>query len=862
MIDRIYRMNRKARARRREAPLAHGTTATPSKIQNPKSKIARARASALITTLLVLVVLSTIVVAFMQSMSVERSVARSNANRLKAEQAAEAGLGVAIANLKSSASPSYFVAQDRTVGASNTWRTVFVRLTNGLAVATNPVESLAASWPRLGTRTFNLASGVSLARTNFALTNSSGETNGSFSFAILDNAAKQNLMRFPSIPRAFATTLREIPLMRPDGTAYSAADLLRLTNFVASQGTNWTNQLLSVPTIKQFLPASSDNALAWADTVNWVSATAPNGLPKIDLRRFKYYIDSLSQSQAANNPKALVVEALLGQPSSVAPVTQWGGGTLQWLVSSDNPGRYTIVQARQIAANLIDYLDDDLHSTTDNIDSPTYLGVEGRLQSDGTVQGHPYITATGFGLVFNFSAAAGFQGWLNSTRVLAYWSLVNPWSAVVNYSTFYTPEIEIEVRGDASGGTLGSNAQGYFLKPLVEQLTSGPSQIAANSGSTYPYSPNGLSYANLNSLQPSNRQPKSMQFSNVRFAIKKMRLKFTDSSGVSSYVQVLDGLGSIEVPMNPNTFILPAPSGGSAVYNPGTVKKGFFLSDDPRLGFQTNAWIQGDLASDAGSTAPPESSPSVAMFSNMDSRQGDGPQGLAGNRTWYSSNATTNHFFVRSAPTITNNPASTPFDPANAPAGLAVDSIAELGYLQTGLPWQTLRMVEPSTNAPVRADYRLLDYVDAGTMHRVTNSTGTVVINGKVNINTASDATMRGAFQGIPGLSAQGIDSIVSFLRTTSNAPYPFAGAGLVGQLTNFQWPGAASKFERENLMRRTANVLAAGSDTFTIFVMGESRDPRMPSKILGRANLAAVVQLSTSNSGVTTATILYRSFY
>jgi hypothetical protein len=53
------------------------------------------RASSLITTLLVLVVLSSIVVAFMQSMSVERSVARSVKNQYNAELAVDAGTAAA-----------------------------------------------------------------------------------------------------------------------------------------------------------------------------------------------------------------------------------------------------------------------------------------------------------------------------------------------------------------------------------------------------------------------------------------------------------------------------------------------------------------------------------------------------------------------------------------------------------------------------------------------------------------------------------------------------------------------------------------------------------------------------------------------
>lgn len=64
-------------------------------------KTARQRGSSLITTLLVLVVLSTIVVAFMQSMSIERSVARSHKNKHQVDLAINAGLDAATLAIKS-----------------------------------------------------------------------------------------------------------------------------------------------------------------------------------------------------------------------------------------------------------------------------------------------------------------------------------------------------------------------------------------------------------------------------------------------------------------------------------------------------------------------------------------------------------------------------------------------------------------------------------------------------------------------------------------------------------------------------------------------------------------------------------------
>ena len=69
-----------------------------SNLRSPVSPIHPCQqASSLVTTLLVLVILSIIVVAFLQSMNVERNVARSAMNRYRAEQAADAGMDTAAA---------------------------------------------------------------------------------------------------------------------------------------------------------------------------------------------------------------------------------------------------------------------------------------------------------------------------------------------------------------------------------------------------------------------------------------------------------------------------------------------------------------------------------------------------------------------------------------------------------------------------------------------------------------------------------------------------------------------------------------------------------------------------------------------
>ncbi len=826
-------------------------------------KTARQRGSSLITTLLVLVVLSTIVVAFMQSMSIERSVARSALNRERAVSAAESSLALAMNRLTSLATLNSVVAVDRSGPNSNAWPLCHIGLSSA-GVATN-TNSVLPNLPSITNVTIRVSSSYQPVAPLFALTNSAGQTNGAFSFVILDNGAKQNLDRFPAVsPRAYSTTLREVPLVLPDLSTMTAAQSNALNTY-ASNNVGWTTNMLSVSSVNQLVPSSIPSvgfAQWWCDLSNLSPLVAPSGQSKLDLRRLKFYVDSLAVSQTAlpaPNPKSQVVEALLGQTSTVN-ATSWGGGDLSWLISPGNPGRYTLTEARQIAANLIDYLDEDLHPTTDNINSPSYLGVEGRLLSNGTVRGHPYVVALGHGLVFNISQSSSFPNWLNSTRVLTYWALVNPWSAPISgFHSAYSVELQIEILGNATGGTLGTNAQAYFATTLNERLTEGPSDLAANSGSTYPQAPNQLSFANINSLQPSNRQPPSMGFQNLRFRVARARLIFTDSSGLTSVVQTLDGLGSTPLAMNPPSLTMPTSGQTSVVYNPATVAAGFFLNGDPRLNFRSSTWLQGNLTSGT-TTQPPASTPAVSIFATMNATEGDGIQGMSTNNLWYSTSATTNHFFVRSAPVLPGNPATVPFNPNQAPTGLAVDSIAEIGYLSTGRPWQTLRMVEPAGGTPSRRDYRLLDYIDSGTFPIVTNGTRRSV-NGKINLNTASTASLTSVFTGVTNLNTSQVASLTSLISGLSSTNYPMLGAGDLGALTNLATPGAVNKFAREDLMRRVANLLTTRSDEFTIFCVGEARDPRSPSRVTSKVTLLATVRLSFSSTGQPTVNVIRKHF-
>jgi hypothetical protein len=797
------------------------------------------RGSSLVTTLLVVTVLTIIVVAFMQSMGIERMTSRSYANVERARLAAEAGVNAAVQQLAEAISSTNFsVVRDRAVGSAENWPLVIVNFNQqGVPISTNNIRAVGDEladfpfdWAELRQETTPL----------YSLTNSSGQTNAAFAYSVIDKGALQNLKRFPEVQRSYTTTLNEIPLISKGDSPYTE-DQLQTIEAVTQSSPNVSSLNQAFDLEDEGFPAFSEE---WVSESAMAPALAPDGKPKIDLRRFKFYIDSLSVSQALGNPKSQVVEALLGQTSSIDP-SVWGGGDLIWLVSDQNPNRYTLQEARQIAANLIDYLDSDLHPTTDNINSPSYLGVEARFTPEGTVRGHPYVTALGHGLVFNISTAAGFNGWLNSTRVLTFWSLVNPWSEnILNFSGFYRVELEVEILGTAAGGTWGE-AQQYFLIELNERLTEGPSFIRAHGGSTFPQNPSGLSFANMNSLQPLNRQPPGIQFSNVQFRIRKARLNYTDTSGLTSAVQILDGLRVTPLNMNPPSFTLPsAAPPTSVVYNPGSVANAYFLASDPRENFRSTSWQQGQLTpAEAGSTTPPGGSSVINVFSNMNPVEGDGQQGVPSNHTWYTSTNTTNHFFVRS-PAQISNPSSTTYSPITfpPPTQLAVDSIGEIGYLWTGRPWQTFRLVE--TNAvptSTRRDYKLLDYINAGTFTTRTNlfRAGYLSEDGKINPATALRPTALGIFRNVPGLPEANGVALAEFMLNSTQQPLT---PGDLGQFTEFLTPAATTKFAREDLLRRIINQFSTSPQEFVIQARGEARDPNNPQRVVASAMFTASV--------------------
>ena len=142
-------MNRKDAEMRERKPETGDRSAPPASASFPPPAFRfplSEKASALITTLLVLVVLSTICVAFMQSMSIERSVAKSAKNKLQAELAAQAGVDTAALRIQQlmAAYPYHAIGYTNVGGQTVTILAGSTNFTSTVAPVTNYLLSVTS----------------------------------------------------------------------------------------------------------------------------------------------------------------------------------------------------------------------------------------------------------------------------------------------------------------------------------------------------------------------------------------------------------------------------------------------------------------------------------------------------------------------------------------------------------------------------------------------------------------------------------------------------------------------------------------------------------------------------------------------
>ena len=179
----------------------------------------RNRAASLITTLLVIVILSTIIVAFLQSTSLDRLTAKSVKNVLQAELSARAGLQAAINQIVTAAGTNGAFVTGSTNYAGNVAPLVVIGQTNLSdlqqimpLVSTSPdllEDFLQSEWTNslsnllaeiVGTNSTDVNGRTGLIQsTNLPyrapwveISSASGQRIGRFAFVVLDEDARAN----------------------------------------------------------------------------------------------------------------------------------------------------------------------------------------------------------------------------------------------------------------------------------------------------------------------------------------------------------------------------------------------------------------------------------------------------------------------------------------------------------------------------------------------------------------------------------------------------------------------------------------------------------------------------------------------
>lgn len=806
---------------------------------------------ALVVTVIVVAMLAVVGVAMMQSTSIDRASSRSVANYFRAQLAAEAGLAEAMALIQQNANNFAYVS-----GAepNETGYRTFVR----------PLEENNGAWAFAGADKVYLDSGEASGEdaAGFLVTGTpddpgieqkaawkemeleepkTGETNR-FAFWVDDGSAKQNLGWWggelePGTGNALTNLAQLTPYitdisgMSPSEFPAGALDALvaeralALTNLVIDDveidSVSLSFDLPTVPTIN-LLDDSLEGRVGtyFFTSSSSTGATTPKEKPKLNMAALARYIENLNSDQGAGSPKVELVDDLLKEePANAA---EWGGGSFNWLAESK---KYSDAEQKQIVANIIDYLDEDLIPTMDSVDAPNYMGVEMKLQADGKVRGHPYINFLGGGLIFNRSVG----GEVNSTRVLATLGLAYPWQASA-LTADYEPELTIAMQGTAVNGNRGTDAQNYFTTSLNEQLTTTPvSSFGAFSGYSFP----GPTSANNNYATPfsgfstgawAQRQPTNFTLNNLVYRVTSVRLKFTPSDGTGpAYIQVLPA--GLSITQNPTSITAGGGLGSLIVkFTEPTYSQtpNLHLSGDPRLGFKSSSWK--NFPSQGGKSIDIPTPQGAVDITSGVGADWDEAQGMPPDASWYKSSSVTNHF--------------------NRSSQRGMSSIGELGYIWTGKPWQTLNLLK--TDKPATADWNLLDYVAAGRLASADGSdaaeggtpvptlplsardpkaplVGGLVAQGGVNVNTRKFPTLKALLASSTGTDAEAAEALMSAESASQPSAYGEIAA-LTAAVPSIVKGGGTYKFQREAVQRAMANTAVNHSRVFTVYSKGEYR--------------------------------------
>lgn len=835
---------------------------------------------ALISTMLILTVLTIMVVAFLQSMRIERMTAKNYAVLTQAELLAESALEMARVRMAQAIGTN----RDYTVFQTNATNSDLVPVlaisTNGLA---DPV--LLTEWPLAEHESLSRTQGVNMNGLErvvdasgsalpvyrvpwIKITNSSGAVTGRVAYLVLDEQARFNLAHHRGEARTnWARTAAEIsPFFGTVGlsvTEWAVAQLLVSNNLLVTPGS---------------LGLAFSNRAAWQAVRHLYTSMAVTneevipagysdaGLPKYDLNDLSTNpVHGSTASTRATNLAAIIDRNL--------PFFKTRDRSMVSLPDSEKM-RYL----RRLTASMVDYIDPDTVCTQVN---------EGEPAGRGLV---PYVVVVAEYFQF-VPVTSGPPTWTAQVPNRIYLQLWNPHTTEVtgvprivlknrmrlNYGTgIVTPLADYDQ--SAASVTLRPNEFKVVEFPLLIQTVSSPTAPATTGPGRYVWWANSPSDTADQTTHPhfefywrgvlvdmSRRPPVSP--GNATAGLPKNAKAFDPNARHYQVNSIptfdLSPRRSVGDPRftYASNYDWGSPLSSDTAYSANTRWNGRNRDTFPYNQDYASTWVLRD-----GYRSNP-------IFGNSPGSINTAPSSVPSPYT--DAEGPKAPFYVRKGPMLSIGELGHIFDPAFGDDSGATPTGGTPASVFVAGGGRTLRIGQPEYSYWNNETNRASLLLDLFTVHSTNTPTGYAHVEGRINVNTAPVPVLAALFNQIPLLTDTGL---ATHTLIATNQAQVFAQALVAGRpyaklsdlfrtnsllasnfvvATNYTpaLPTNSTSLAvfdrtREEAFARMVNLVTFHSRAFRVYAIGEPLSPN--GRPLGRVTLEAVIALEPDSPGGT----------
>lgn len=870
------------------------------------------QASSLVVTLLVIVVLSTIVVAFMQSMAVERLTAKSLKNIMQAELAAQAGYEAAVKQIEIAIGTNSFFVTGQTNYANGYGPVLIIGrsdLTNSsqlmpLASSTIPLTNFATSnWPVQLTNYYGAISGSGsidvntrsqfiqkTSDTNYfraawvPLTNSFGETNARYAYVVLDEQARFN----PGIHNGRGTTVNATNWFGgPADVILTNAAAKILSAQEATNAVGLTNYLWTPETLGQAFAARANY-----ENVKHLLTFATNATYDVipGTNRPKYNINILATNAAFYQTNFTnSVDAISGLIITNLPSFSSRDPSLRGIVANER--RYL----NRLAANIVDYIDAD--------SAPTYA-------NGGEPAGRDlYPLVTAIGQRFRRTAVSSNSTTIENQCFVQVW---NPYTAAINLTNVpvrfamtnqmvlhFGTGVESPFQFDktvTNNVVVRPNEFTVIEFPTHTQTWSSPNPVTNSPYIGHYTGTNPTPTANSTDSEDATTWPTFQLFLGGNLVDMMRRPPVVAPGTTSSGLSMSGGKVFDDANNRYNCYFIPTQSTAPTWRSVG----------DPRANFlSTYDWVfVGDGSYASGTRWKGRQANTSARYQEfaanwvnrdyvrLDPSMGTAPGNINTTPSSVTSAYNTNTDAAAAIAVLKNGPMTTIgelgniFDPIQAADDLTAPSGGSPSSPYVAAGGRTLRIGQPEFTVSGGNNWntngrRAIELFDLFTVNWTNSSSGGWPVGvGRINPNTASPEVLMALLSGIRLQSDTGVNSagltnlgtiatnivtsrpynklsdlykaVTNFSTATNYTPAFASSTG--GGTTNL----AALDRMREEGFAKFVQNLAIQSRTYRVIVIGETLDR---GKVRSRSAMESIVNFQTNSTGSFYPVVQFQKF-